>query len=185
MEGGIQHAIRSVGIRGRQRIYNFTRLRIEVKLTLHFLILALFRGNRKTLCGEPHVKHSSLTAQPFSHSRRYAARQQRPPESLPSCGRSVISWPCWKNSMKSPRRYGVAIFLVAVVFGLANFDDLTCTIPCSDCSLAYGLPFTFYNGGGGGSGPVWSGIFDDLLIVLVPGAVIGWLWNRSASKKPN
>ncbi len=75
----------------------------------------------------------------------------------------------------------IAGFVLSVgTFAVINYRNLSRGVLCDDCFQPYGLPFTFFIGGGfgGGGGIVWTGITGDLLTVVVCGAAVAWLLDR-------
>jgi hypothetical protein len=74
------------------------------------------------------------------------------------------------------------------VFAGLNYRNLFRRGLCHDCDLPYGLPFVVFRAGGFAHDAriVWPGLIGDLLLLVVGGAVIAWLfdWIFNAGKSP-
>jgi len=67
--------------------------------------------------------------------------------------------------------------------GVANIVYSWRPVTCCDFDLPYGIPFTYYHSNGWGyAGFVWKGVIGDPLVILLLGAILGWVWNWFSRK---
>jgi hypothetical protein len=86
------------------------------------------------------------------------------------------------NFRRSASRYAIGVVVSACLFGVVNYFHLTRHVTCFDCFFPYGLPFTFFRGGGEGGyagrgGFEWVGAALDLMVVLTFGAAVASVWH--------
>lgn len=79
----------------------------------------------------------------------------------------------------------LASFLISsIAFGSLNYAHFHRVAYCTDCFVFYGLPFTFVREGGfvGTTSILWSGLFADLLAVVVVSLVLAEFWKRQSAR---
>lgn len=75
-------------------------------------------------------------------------------------------------------RYWGAFLFSAWLMGIANIVYSWRPVPCCDFDLPYGFPFTYYHENGWGYARyVLKGVIGDALVILLLGAILGWVWN--------
>ena len=82
--------------------------------------------------------------------------------------------------------YETTLLCSACALGIANHIYAMRPVTCFDCFWSHGFPFAYYHEGGfaGGEGIVWRGVFADALVIILSGAILGWVWNRFLRKHP-
>jgi hypothetical protein len=104
---------------------------------------------------------------------------------------AVVWWAfAWKAHKAQGRlgwapteRYCAALLLSAWLMGVANIVYSWRPVTCCDFDLPYGIPFTYYHSNGWGyAGFVWKGVIGDPLVILLLGAILGWVWNWFSRK---
>jgi hypothetical protein len=70
--------------------------------------------------------------------------------------------------------------MTAVAVALVNLLDYRRPVYCADCTVTYGLPFTFMTEGGyvGIRRMLWIGLATDTALALAVGVAAGWAWTR-------
>ena len=86
------------------------------------------------------------------------------------------------DHMTAPRRYGISLAAICLIFITANTFHFLRRVSCWDCFFPYGVPFTLYRAGGegGGAGVVWTGLAADVGLLLLIALVVGRCWNALA-----
>lgn len=109
------------------------------------------------------------------------------------CGYAATAW--WAFECKAHKalerlgwtpteRYCAALLLSAWLMGIANNVHSWRPRTFWDVDWAYGIPFTYYHSNGWGyAGFVCKGVIGDLLVILLLGAILGWVWNWRAGTK--
>jgi hypothetical protein len=110
-------------------------------------------------------------------------------EAAINCGFAAIGWWFYRWFTREAgahrrnvaiERYGICLLLSACALGIANkVYSLLRPVTSSDFFSPHGIPFTYFHEGGfaGGEGFVWSGVMGDALVILLFGAILGWVWN--------
>jgi hypothetical protein len=106
-----------------------------------------------------------------------------------ACGLAALA--LWINGQLTHaavarQRYEIALLFSACVLGIANHIYAMRTTTCFDCFWPHGFPFTYFHEGGfaGGEGIVWSGVVGNAFVIILVGAILGWMWNRLPRKHP-
>jgi hypothetical protein len=95
----------------------------------------------------------------------------------------AFEWKTHKASMRhgwEPLEGYCAAFLLSVeLMGIANNVYSWRPQTLFDADWPYGFPFTYYHSNGWGyAGFVWKGLIGDVLVILLLGAIVGWVWNK-------
>jgi len=79
-------------------------------------------------------------------------------------------------------RFQWCIIRAASILIVVNIMNFQRPVGCFDCFFPYGIPFTFFTGGGfaGGRGFVWLGLFGDAALIPAFATVCTLLWNQIA-----
>jgi hypothetical protein len=90
------------------------------------------------------------------------------------------------SSALTMQRYGIALLCSACALGIANHIYARRPATCFDCFWPHGFPFTYFHEGGfaGGEGIVWSGVVGNAFVMILVGALLGWMWNGLPRKHP-
>ncbi len=73
-------------------------------------------------------------------------------------------------------------FLGFILF--AHYIDRRNRVICFDCAEEFGFPFTYLETGGQmfAERMVWQGLFGNLIIAMLVGVVLGFIWNIISPK---